>query len=375
MKCPYCSSTNTRVFLEMEMPNFLTAYDKKNEHLVKTFPFEASLCLDCLLGFNSKPLPKEELDLIYDNYKYINPNKGIGFSKYQRIKQLLTKFLNHDDYIVDIGCSDGVLLSYLYDRGYRNLEGIDPSPVPLGADYKIKMRKEYFGEDTRFERLVDSFLLVHVWKHFTTPLKILEIMKSKLSAKGRIIIEVPNFSGFYHHHLLYYNKYFIHQLTENTDISMEFLEEDSDVIRLVLKFGERKPFLGFTEEEKGAFCKGVFDIANKSKTSKESFISFLEEKRSQQIIWWGSGSASIIALNQIPNELLQSLDIAIVDSDITRKGLFVPGFKKEIRYSDEELKNKHIEVLVIASSFRKEILEKVKSLGCSVGSEYLIEYV
>jgi len=30
---------------------------------------------------------------------------------------------------------------------------------------------------------------------------------------------------------------------------------------------------------------------------------------------------------------------------------------------------------VIATSFRKEILEKIASLGCTVGSEYQIEYI
>ena len=375
MNCPYCSSTNTAVFLEMKTPNFLAAYEKKHANLIKPFPFEASLCLDCLLGFNSKPLPNEELDLIYDNYKYINPNRGIGTTKYEGMKRLLRKALGPSEYIVDIGCSDGYLLSYLYDHGYRNLEGIDPSPVPLSPGYNIKMRREYFGENTRFDKKVDSFLLIHVWEHFPTPLRVLEMMRSHLDAEGEVVMEFPNFSGFCHQHLLYYNKYFLRRLCIDQDISIEHYEEERDAIRLIMKFGEKKTTPDFHKSEKEAFRQSVFKIRDKSQTAKKSLISFIQSRQNSPIIWWGSGSVSVIALSQIPEEILRTANITVVDSDTTRKGLFLPGFQGQIQYADETLRGSHIETLVIATSFRKEILEKIASLGCTVGSEYQIEYI
>ena len=75
--CPYCGTLECTPILRMTMPTLLSACKPEEVERSHLFPFEASLCPSCGLGFNSKPLDDETLEAIYRNYRYIRPGKGV----------------------------------------------------------------------------------------------------------------------------------------------------------------------------------------------------------------------------------------------------------------------------------------------------------
>lgn len=55
MRCPYCHSDNTLVFLERKMPAVLSAYS--GDFPVKVSELQVSACKDCLVGFAWRCFP------------------------------------------------------------------------------------------------------------------------------------------------------------------------------------------------------------------------------------------------------------------------------------------------------------------------------
>ena len=72
--CPFCQNNNTLKYFYSMMPNILSACPENLMKNTKVYPFQARLCLDCCLGFNSSKLEKNKLQYIYDNYITISPS-------------------------------------------------------------------------------------------------------------------------------------------------------------------------------------------------------------------------------------------------------------------------------------------------------------
>lgn len=129
-------------------------------------------------------------------YRYVNKEEG---------KQKFAHYLNHfdqsfpDDYILDIGCGDGLLLEMLSELGYKNLYGIEP-------DHSMFMSKTNslvnISEKTFHDFFANNMLKYHciIAAHVVEHLVIQDLIDLiKLSYKnlhfgGKLILETPNVS-------------------------------------------------------------------------------------------------------------------------------------------------------------------------------------
>jgi SAM-dependent methyltransferase len=222
MECPYCKSKNTFTYFTIEnLPTILSACQANLLSKVRLLPFKADLCKDCLLGFNSAPLEEDEVKLIYDNYLYISPMSGIGQTKYGSILKTIKRHCSMEEKIVEIGCSEGYLLYQLQQHGYKDLTGIEPGPQSeIAKSNGLNVIEGYFETDTFVDESVDCFVMMHVFEHFRNPFSILESIKKQLSPVGKIIIEVPYFSGYYHQHLFFYNFSFLRKLCSDKNLKI-----------------------------------------------------------------------------------------------------------------------------------------------------------
>jgi SAM-dependent methyltransferase len=92
--------------------------------------------------------------------------------------------------LLDIGCSDGVLLNIAAAEGW-SVTGIDPQPNASARIIRGSFADHQFGE--RF----DFLTLIHSFEHMDDPRATLLKCRSLLKQDGRLLIVVPNFGGWW----------------------------------------------------------------------------------------------------------------------------------------------------------------------------------
>lgn len=355
------------------MPNILSACTEGLLDKAKVYPFSAELCLDCMLGFNSNKLDEDEIKLVYDNYLYISPLQGIGCSKYTGMIKTLIKFFSPNEYIVEIGCSEGYLLKKLKDLGYKNLIGIEPGPqADTASGLGLNIIKGFYDENTFSGKTVDGFYLMHVFEHLDMPLLKLESMKMQLSPLGKIVIEVPNFEGFHHHHLFFYNTIFLNNLCKRLSLKIIDKSIEMDALRIVIAHADNNLYDEvIIDEDRTLIIENSKNSYNLFINQVEQISEIMRENSGKQIYWWGAGSTSVIFLNQIDKGILKSVEIVILDGDENKHGNYIPGINLKVN-SFKMIKNSEVENLIIATQFFNEIQVTMRNNNIQAKTIYSI---
>lgn len=353
--CPYCGNSEVKILLSIEkMPNFLSAIDREKLKYIKYYPYELSYCNSCYLGFNSKALDQETLASIYRDYEYISPSKGIGSTKYTRIIGLIRSYCEKNERIVEIGSGDGYILSTLKSSGYNKLTGVEPSPQSNICN-GLEIINDFYDDDLFEDNSIDNFVLIHVLEHFQNPFQIIKSLFKKLKNNGKIIIEVPNFSGFHHQHLFYFTDNFFLKFTKENGIKIVFLETDEnfDALRIVLSKTSENEIVA----EKDSNANYMFNV--------DRFIKNIEKLRNillnnGKTLFWGTGSTAVLYLSAIEIDYFKNKDIKITDSDKSRYGKILPYLNLEVSPSEKILENFDFDIVIILSSFYNEIISSLE---------------
>lgn len=342
-------------------PNILSACPFEQLKFIKIYPFEAQLCCNCGLGFNASKLSPQELNNIYDNYLYISPLNRIGHTAYDGIIAIIQKYCHINDKVIEIGCSEGYILKKLEQIGYKNLMGIEPGPqADIGIDLGLNIIKGYFEEEKYDLESVDVFLLVHVLEHFQDPFTILDCITSTLADSGKIILEIPDFTGYHHQHMFFFNSTFINHFCLEKSLKVIEQTHDNSVSRYVIEKNEKSLYklnsiqYSLSNEIQRAKC-----IQNAMQKKIGLLENFFKEAHEKRIYWWGSGSISTILLNQIDKNILESIDLIVVDGDPQKVSNYIPGVNIQVS-SFTAIVNTKIDRLIIASSFYKEIQDELR---------------
>lgn len=371
--CPYCSSRQVHAWFTTELPLFTWPLPPGRKNPL--VPTTVSLCKNCLYAFNSSPLNDKELSLLYDNYVYVSPAAGIGFSSHATFIDLVKKRLDKNANIVEIGCSDGYLLSVLHKEGYRNLFGLDPTPR-ISNDFPIPVRKEYFTRDTLFEFPIDAFILEHVFEHFTKPWEILDNMASLLPTGGKVLIEVPYYcNGIHHQHLSFFTPPFLQTIAANTGLDILELTTDKVVTRVVFQKNiSLSPF--YTSQELESQKNEVFLQTSEVERQRQELHSrlddFVRSAGNEPVYWWGTGSSSAILFAGLDPVLKKTSDFKILDSDPARKCLIFSPAEKEVLFAPEVLKKLRISNLVFASQFSGEMRAIMTRIDCTAEKTFQV---
>lgn len=366
MKCPYCKNTETFIFYSAQMPNILSACPESMLPRVKCLPFEARLCKNCLLGFNATQLSEGELREIYDHYLYISPMDGIGRTKYEGMLETIRGTCRTTDKIVEIGSSDGYLLSQLRELGFKDLTGIEPGPQADKAQaIGLSVIKSYFDRSLFKGQLIDVFYLMHVFEHFINPFEVLGMMKQMLSPGGFIIIEVPNLEGFHHQHLYFYNMLFIKRLCCDMGLKIVSAQTDDAILRVVLGQCDSGQFETLNlDKEKDALFAHALSKHMAFKEQIERLNSILRSRTGEKVYWWGAGSTAVVYLNQLEQSIKENVQIEVYDGDKNKWDCYIPGLGLQVK-AFHRLRDSSIDCLIIASQFHREIHNTLQELNVS----------
>ena len=382
--CRTCKSDRLYLFLPLgEHPlanGFLQA--EQLDEPEPRFPLDVHVCLDCGLIQVADQIPAG----FFRHYVYIPSSADAMHGHFSGLADTLARrFLDSAEALtIDIGCNDGLFLSFLHGRGARTL-GIDPATniAELARDKGIEVVTEYFTPELahriREEHgpakvVVSTNTFHHIGDldPFTLGVTLL------LADDGVFVVEVPHaqelveqneFDGVYHEHVSQ------HTVKSFVDHFRLFGLEVFDVERLDVHGGSIRVFArparnGVAppgavqawldeEERRGLFAAETYDAfrARVERIRAELLEILTEVKRTGgRIVGYGASARGNTLLNYYgigPD----TLDY-IVDRNPLKQGLYSPGMHIPVEGPERLAGDDARYMLVIAWNFADEIIEQ-----------------
>lgn len=171
MICPICSGK-------------MTVFGKKDNYII----YKCSIC-----GFGLTSGTKLQKGDYHRDDTYKDEEKLFKniFSKRSKIVNKLIK----PGKVLEIGCSTGILLSMLKEKGWE-VTGVELSKksAEIAISKDIPVLTLPF-EKINFKEKFDLVILNHTLEHLEKPKEVIEKIKKILNPKGYLYIDVPNFGG------------------------------------------------------------------------------------------------------------------------------------------------------------------------------------
>jgi len=379
--CRTCKSERLYLFLALgdhPLANGFLREDQLGEPEAR-FPLDVHVCLDCGLIQVADQVPEG----YFRHYVYIPSAAEAMHGHFAELAETLAeRFLGASDALtVDIGCNDGLFLSFLQERGSRTL-GIDPATniAELARQKGLEVVNEYFTPE--LARLIRArhgpakvVVSTNTFHHigdldpFTLGVTLL------LDDDGVFVVEVPHalelveqneFDGVYHEHVSQ------HTVKSFVDHFRLFGLEVFDVERLDVHGGSMRIFARratngvgsaatvteWLDEEarRGLFEAGTYDaFRTRVERNREELLRILGEIKAEgrRIVGYGASARGNTLLNyyRIGAETLDY----IVDRNPLKQGLYSPGMHIPVEGPERLAADDPEYMLVIAWNFADEI--------------------
>lgn len=101
--------------------------------------------------------------------------------------------------VLDVGCATGSLLAIFEQRGFGDVEGLDPSPACAAIALREHRLRVLTGSASDIPSLSKRYGLVtlsEVLEHLLDPIQVLRDIRHVLESTGLIMVEVPDVEGF-----------------------------------------------------------------------------------------------------------------------------------------------------------------------------------
>lgn len=383
--CRGCGSERLYLFLPLGDHPLANGFlrSEQLEEPEPRFPLDAYVCLDCGLIQVADQVPPG----YFRHYVYIPSTSDQMHGHFSGLADVVNaRFLSSpDDLTIDIGCNDGLFLSFLVEQGRRAL-GIDPATniAELAREKGVDVVNEYFTpEIARTVRdeygpaavVVSTNTFHHIGDldPFTLGVTIL------LDSDGVFVVEVPHalelveqneFDGIYHEH--------VSQLTVKSfvDHFRRFGLEVFGVDPLDVHGGSMRIFARPAangaavapevrrwidrEADRGLFQPETYDAFRaRVELIRSELLEQLSalKREGKTIAGYGASARGNTLLNYggIGPEILDF----IADRNPLKQGLYTPGMHIPVVPVERLLEERPDYVLVIAWNFAEEIIRQL----------------
>lgn len=201
--CPVCNHNNGRVLVSQQF-ELWEGHPLKDE-------YDVVGCNYCGFVFADTENVQEEYDRYYrelSKYEDNATSTGGAGNIYdssrlsQTAMEIASIIPDKNARILDLGCGNGGLLKKIYDLGYKNLAGIDPSPVCARNTASLLGIKTYatglFDIPPEMGAF-DLIILSHVMEHILNLRGAISKVSYHLREQGLLYIEVPDAAGYTDH--------------------------------------------------------------------------------------------------------------------------------------------------------------------------------
>jgi SAM-dependent methyltransferase len=382
--CRACKSDKLLLFLELGDHPLANGF-LREEQLAEpeaVFSLDVHVCLDCGLIQVADKVPAE----FFRHYVYVPSAAASMHDHFAGLaNEVADRFLPFPDSLtIDIGCNDGLFLSFLAQKNRRVL-GIDPATniVEMARSSGVEVVNEYLTP-----QLADEIRAAHGPAHVIVSTNTFHhigdldpftlAVTTLLAADGVFIVEVPHalelvelsqFDGVYHEH--------VSQLTVKSfvDHFRQFGLEVFDVAPLQLHGGSIRVFARHggdsgtvlpnvqawidREVDHGLLEPGTYDQFRKRveqiRTDLREMLSALKAE-GRRLAGYGASARGNTLLNYcgIGPDLLDY----IVDRNPLKRGLYSPGMHIPVLGVERLVADLPDYVLLTAWNFAAEIVQQ-----------------
>tara|TARA_Y100000590_G_scaffold468702_1_gene652657 strand:+ start:5853 stop:7088 length:1236 start_codon:yes stop_codon:yes gene_type:complete len=395
--CRICSSKQLTKYLNLgNQPfsnSFLNYKDIKNE---KKFPLEIVLCRKCGLSQLSI-IPNTKF--IFSKYDYLSSSSKALSNHYKNLViKLVEKYkVNTSDYVLDIGCNDGILLNH-YPKNFKKIVGVEPSDASkhikqkrikvINNFFNYKISKKYLEKYKRPKIITITNVLAQIdnLKEFTKGLQNIINEESLIVIEFPYLLDMINkglFDVIYHEHLSYFSltplKFLFEKFGmkivnfENLDFGASgpalrlYIAKNKSIHETYSKIAKQIKY-----EKKWGIKKtkkyNIFKKITLNKINNIKKIINLKSKKGFKIGCFTASSKGNTLLNSlnIKNKLIKYAS----ENNKKKIGKYTPGSHIKI-ISDKEFLKKKIDYAILLSwNYKKFFL--TKSLFIKKGGKFII---
>ncbi len=384
--CRFCESKNLKKVIDFgPMPlagGFLKKEEVKKE---KKYPLRVFICESCGLV---QLIDVVSAELLFKDYRYAPSTiKTIRehFKKYA--KEMTTRFLKQNSFIVEIGSNDGVFLAPLKKFGINAL-GVDPATniVKIAKKrglnvindfFNVKTSKLIFNKHGKADAIFSNNTLAHIDNMDET----MKGIKLLLDKKGILVFEIQyladlvryvQYDLIYHEHLCYYSLKPLIKFLDRYGMKIfdiKRIPTQGGSIRVYAanksnqKYRTSKKILKMLKLEKKMDLythKGLGVFTKKIIKHKETLMKILKKFKAEgkTISGYGASGRSATLTNYcgINKDYLEYM----IDASPERYDRLMPGTHVKIMPPSYLRKNPTDVVLITAWTYKDEILEKEK---------------
>jgi hypothetical protein len=379
-ECPVCGGlTASPFFGPDDIPLSTLGWPKSEAEALAMdrLPHNFFQCCQCThvwnIDFKYEMVPyQKEPNLMF--------NKGGNWTGHlDEIRRLIIESLPANPTIVEIGCGDGSFLSGIAaELNFKGtFIGFDPG-TKAQFEGDIKIISDYFIPEKHFDHYRPDLIIIrHVMEHLTSPRQMAAELKhfAENFSACKLFVETPCIDKVFQTNRV--SDFFYEHVSHFTTESFRALLGNSGSIRTLSHgYGGEVIYglvdLGLNSLESENMKRSTLFLDNSFKNHKTILkeIKNLSDKYQSVVVWGGSGKAAFFINHFLLDRYRFPL---VVDSDLSKVGMHVPGMGQTITASDY-LRNRVVEIIIIPMQWRaKDILNEIQELNIKYES-ILIEH-
>jgi SAM-dependent methyltransferase len=380
--CRSCGSDGLRPFLSLGDTPLADALVKPADAggPEGRYPLEVAFCPSCGLVQILEEVPAEVL--FVDNYLYFSSfsDELLRHSREHALGLVEKRGLGRESLVVELASNDGYLLRNFAEVGVPVL-GVDPAPDQAQAanEAGIPTLQEFFGAELarkiRAEHgAADVIIANNVMAHVPELNDFVEGMSILLADDGIVTVENPyvrdlidhcEFDTIYHEHFCYYSCTAVDALVRRHGMYLNDVEYFPDLHGGTLRWHIGKTedvspvAKGYLQEEqtRGFDSFAAYEeFGHRVEGIRDDLLALLRGLKEQgaSIAAYGAAAKGSTLLNYVGIDT--SLVDFVVDRNVHKQGLLMPGVHIPIKDPSALLEEKPDYVLMLAWNFRDEIL-------------------
>ena len=388
MKCRFCESALTNIFLDLGMSPMANSFLKSTDlnTTEPRYPLCSYVCSNCfLVQLDEFENPQE----IFSDYAYFSSFSTTWIDHVEEfVNQSINQFkIDKEKHVIEIASNDGYLLQHFKKKDIPIL-GIEPAKnIASYAESKgIPTINKFFGVDTAQELVqngqkADFLIAFNVMPHvpnlndFVNGLKMIlnndGVLVIQFSAYLLKLIELNEFDMIYHEHFSYFSLGTLKKIFSELKLKIFDAEELSihgGSLRLYIIHEENNSYQKSTrvdqilEKEKqfGLLETSTYDNFTKNiQNVKQDICNFFVEarKENKKIVGYGAPAKGNTLLNfcGIGKDFIEYT----VDKNPHKQELFLPGTHIPIYSPEKILSTKPDYLLILPWNLKDEIIEEM----------------
>jgi hypothetical protein len=379
-ECRICKSKNLTDILRLGNQPLSGVFPKINQSDPISGPLTLVVCNNCeLLQLkNSYPLT----EMYGMNYGYRSGLNSSMVTHLDRITDLVSKFANNKDTVLDIGSNDGTLLNSYASKGEFKRVGIDPTAQKFQKFYDkdISVIPDFFSADKFLANNSGAKVVTSVAMFYDleSPVDFAIDVHNCLTPEGiwyseqlylPFMFQSMAYDAINHEHLEYYSLRNMVDICNRANLKILDVGTNDTNGGSIYFIAARQnshhtvsPIVNwFLELEKNFYKLNVetyFDFANKVKNHRDKFCDLISILRGGGKNIWGIGASTKgnILLNYCNFTSTEIQGISDVNSD--KYESVTPGSRIRIHSETEMRRNKPDYAIVLPWHFRSSIIDK-----------------